>query len=56
VGEGALERGYGKVPDKIIGDEDQPIQHTITLKITNNQLDITYVRPRLYSHYIRPLT
>jgi len=31
-----LERDYGKVPDKIIGDEDQPIQHTITLKITNN--------------------
>jgi hypothetical protein len=28
-------RGYGKVPGKIIGDEDQPIAHTITLKIDN---------------------
>lgn len=28
-----LERAYVKVRDKIIGDEDQPFQHTITLKI-----------------------
>ncbi len=28
-----IERAYGKVRDKIIGDEDQPFQHTITLKI-----------------------
>jgi hypothetical protein len=27
-----LERGCGKVTDKIIGDEDQPIAHTFTLK------------------------
>ena len=27
------ERGYGKVPDKIIGDAEQPIAHTFTLKI-----------------------
>jgi hypothetical protein len=28
-------RGYGKVPDKIIGDADNPVAHTFTLKIDN---------------------
>lgn len=26
-------RGYGRVPDKIIGDEDQPITHTFAIAL-----------------------
>jgi hypothetical protein len=30
------ERGYGKMPDKIIGDADQPTARPLTLKIDNS--------------------
>jgi hypothetical protein len=30
------EHSYGNVPDKIIGDAEKPIAHTITLKIDNS--------------------
>ncbi|MFK4523106.1 hypothetical protein ABIF90_001087 [Bradyrhizobium japonicum] len=31
-----LPRGYGKIPDVLIGDVEQPIAHTFTLKIDNS--------------------